>query len=220
MNKLILVLSITLVTAGKPAMAQFTADQVEELTASGIYSAFEPENSSVVNKSIELTEEFRTKDRVSRICAIFDFLYKGWNYSKDPFGMEYFEKAGVSIHTMTGDCDDYSILMVSMLRSIDEDSRVICVSGHAYPEVYIGKDLNSAEVETMLQEINDYYTERGSGRKITRLNYHNDQDGTFWLNLDYQQRRPGGRFYEYSEDAEHLVIYSNGTYRRALLNNE
>lgn len=220
MNKYIFLLSVYLVNGSTHLLAQFTADQVEELTASGIYSALEPDNPAVANRTFELTEEFGSADHVSRICTVFDFLYKGWNYSRDPFGLEYFEKAGVSIYTMTGDCDDYSILMISMLRSIDEDGRVVCVSGHAYPEVYIGKDMTSDELNILLEGINVYYSNKGSGSRIKRLNYHSDSDGTFWLNLDYQQRRPGGRFYEYSEDAEHLVIYSDGSYRRAYLNKE
>jgi transglutaminase-like putative cysteine protease len=219
MKKIILLFSLYLTFSGNLLLSQFTQTQIEELTAYGICSSLEPDNSAVQKKSLELTEQYKADDNVSQLCAVFDFIYKEWNYSKDPFGMEYFEKAGVSIYTMTGDCDDYAILMVSMLKSLGIDGRVICVSGHAYPEVYVGKDLTSGDKEQLKENINNYYLENGSKTKVRRLNYHIDKEGRFWLNMDYQQRYPGGRFFEYSEDAVHLVIYPDGSFERALLNN-
>jgi RNA binding exosome subunit len=86
--------------------------------------------------------------------------------------------------------------------------------------VLLGKELSSEELDKLMKNINEYYSAKGSGSRLRRLNYHRDSDGTYWLNLDYQQRLPGGRFYEYSEDAEHLVIYSDGSHRLAYLNKE
>ncbi len=220
MKNTLLLFSLVITLLSGHSRAQFTQIQTEELTAYGIYTALEPENPAVTQKSLELTENFDSEDRVSKICTIFDFVYRGWNYSRDPFGQEYFEKAGVSIYTMTGDCDDYAILMVSMFKSLGGDGRVICVSGHAYPEVLLGKDLSSEELDKLLAGINEYYSSKGSRSRLRRLNYHKDSDGTFWLNMDYQQRLPGGRFYEYAADAEHLVIFSDGSFKRAYLNSE
>lgn len=198
--------------------SQFTKNQIDELTAKGIYYAIEPQNTSVAKKSRELIEEYRDESYIQSVCAIFDFVYKNWNYQRDPGGMEYFEKAGVSVHTLTGDCDDYATLMVSMVKSIGGDGRVVCVSGHAYPELYLGKDLSKSELELVRKKINSYYEDKGSRTKVNYMNYHYDDNGTQWLNLDYQDRYPGGSFIEYSPSAEHLVIYSDGSYELAYLN--
>jgi hypothetical protein len=139
MSKIILLISIYLVSGINSAMAQFTEKQIEELTVSGIYTALEPENYAVAKKSLELTEKFKSEDRISQICSIFDFIYKGWNYSLDPFGQEYFEKAGVSIYTLTGDCDDYAILMVSMIRSIGGMAGLFVFRGMHTPKCFWAK---------------------------------------------------------------------------------
>lgn len=218
MKRTILLLFIVLQTYTLEVKAQFTKIQVEELTAIGIAAAIEPENQAIKNKAGELTEDLKEKEYIQNVCAVFDNLYRNWNYQRDPGGMEYFEKAGVSVHTLTGDCDDYATLMVSLIKSIGGDGRVVCVSGHAYPELYLGKDLSKSELELIRKKINSYYEDKGSRIKVNYMNYHYDNNGTQWLNLDYQDRYPGGSFVEYSSSAEHLVIYSDGSYELAYLN--
>jgi len=198
--------------------SQFTKSQIEELTAKGIYNAIESKNYSVLKKAHELTDNYTDKSYIQSVCNIFDYMYKNWNYQRDPGGMEYFEKAGVSVHTLTGDCDDYATLMVSLIKSLGGEARVVCVSGHAYPELYMGRDLSSSEIEAIQKKINAYYEDKGSRTRVRTLNYHYDSNGTQWLNLDYQDRYPGGDFVKYSLYAEHLVIYSDGSYELAYLN--
>src|SRR5262245_8170214 len=113
--------------------SQFTKSQVDELTARGIFYALEPQNAYVMNEAEEITKNYQDSNVVYSLCSVFDYVNKKWNYQPDPDGEEYFEKAGVSVYTYSGDCDDYSILMVSLIKSLGGDGRVVCVSGHAYP---------------------------------------------------------------------------------------
>jgi hypothetical protein len=107
-----------------------------------------------------------------------------------------------------------------MIKSLGGDGRIVCVSGHAYPELYLGDNLVQADFDGYLVKINEYFKEKGSRFKAKYLYYHRDYDNSVWLNLDYQDRYPGGQFLEDSPDAEHLVIYSNGSYRLSYLNND
>lgn len=216
--KNILLLFIILQLSSLSSYSQFTKRQIDELTAMGIAAAIEPDNSAIKQKARELTEYYNERDFIHSVSAVFDNLYINWNYQRDPGGMEYFEKAGVSVYTYTGDCDDYATLMISLIKALGGDGRVICVSGHAYPELYLGKNLPENELEAIQISINSYYENKGSRTRVKYLNYHYDTNGTVWLNLDYQDRYPGGRFVEYSPDAEHLVIYSDGSYELAYLN--
>lgn len=218
MKKTILLLFIVLQTCTLSVSAQFTKSQVEELTAMGIAAAIEPENQAVVLKAGELTVAYKEKEYIQNVCAVFDNLYRNWNYQRDSGGMEFFEKAGVSVYTYTGDCDDYAVLMISLVKSLGGDGRIVCVSGHAYPELYLGKDLSERELESFKESINLYYKDKGSMIRVKHLNFHTDINGSVWLNLDYQDRYPGGRFVEYSPDAEHLVIYPDGSFELAYLN--
>jgi transglutaminase-like putative cysteine protease len=191
---------------------------MDELTALGISQAIEPKNSSVIKRANEITEAYKDSDYIQNICAIFDDVYRKWNYQRDPGGMEYFEKAGVSVYTYTGDCDDYATLMVSLVKAIGGEGRVVCVSGHAYPEIYLGSNMSASEIESIKTMINDYYVDKNWKVRVKNLNYHNGPGGTQWLNMDYQERYPGGAFVEYSPSAEHLVIYPDGSYELAYLN--
>ncbi|MBL8016036.1 MAG: transglutaminase domain-containing protein [Ignavibacteria bacterium] len=218
MKKTILLIFAALLICTLSVSAQFTKGQIDELTAMGISAAIEPENAAVRNKANELTEAYRNKDFIQNVCAIFDNVFRNWNYQRDPGGMEYFEKAGVSVYTYTGDCDDYATLMISLIKSLGGDGRVVCVSGHAYPELYLGRNITDDEIQSIQDSINEYYESKGSRTRANFLNYHTDTNGKVWLNLDYQERYPGGRFAEYSRDAEHLVIYPDGSYELAYLN--
>ncbi|HAX47872.1 MAG TPA: transglutaminase-like domain-containing protein [Ignavibacteria bacterium] len=218
MKKNILLLFIVLQICSLQIYSQFTKSQVEALTAMGIAAAIEPDHFAIKKKAAELTEIHKDEEFIRSVCAIFDNVFRNWNYQRDPGGMEYFEKAGVSVYTYSGDCDDYATLMVSLIKSLGGEGRIVCVSGHAYPEVYLGKDLTKDELKDIQRGIDAYYEEKGSRTRVKYLNYHYDSNGTVWLNMDYQERYPGGRFVEYSPDAEHLVIYSDGSYELAYLN--
>lgn len=218
MKKTILLIFAALQICSLNVSAQFTKSQMDELTAFGISAAIEPANTSVIKRANEITEAYKNGDYIENICAIFDDVYRNWNYQRDPGGMEYFEKAGVSVYTYTGDCDDYATLMISLIKSIGGEGRVVCVSGHAYPELYLGRDMTDDELDAVKNSINRYYENKGSRTRANFLNYHTDVNRTVWLNLDYQERHPGGRFVEYSRDAEHLVIYPDGSFELAYLN--
>jgi hypothetical protein len=187
--------------------------------ASDISSAIKPESKSVIKKAKAITENCPGDYSIQKVCAVFDYLFNNWNYMRDPGGKDYFEDASVCIKTLAGDCDDYAILMVSLLKALDGDGRIVCVSGHAFPEAYIGKDLTENDLNEVLKNIRIYY-QSNSKVYVNSISYHKDPDNTLWLNLDWQENQPGGFFFEQSPKAEHLVIYSNGKYRRAYLNSE
>lgn len=199
------------------SFSQFTKEQVDALTALGISSAIEPNNPVVINKTVDITSDYRDSSFILKACIVFENVYRNWNYQPDPGGMEYFEKAGVSVYTYSGDCDDYAILMISMIKSIGGTGRVVCVSGHAYPEIYLGKNISEADIDNIREKINYYYF-KSSKSRLKNLNTHPGPNGSVWLNMDYQDSYPGGSFFEYSRTAEHLVIYPDGSYELAYLN--
>ena len=218
MKKYISLIIIALLSASVSTFSQFTKEQEDALTALGISIAIEPDDPSVSKKTQEITANYKGSDYIQMVCAVFDNVFRQWNYQRDPGGMEYFEKAGVSVHTYTGDCDDYATLMVSLIKAMGGEGRVVCVSGHAYPELYLGKNMTDDDLESVRTEINSYYEKKGSRIRVKNLNYHPGLDNSRWLNLDYQDRYPGGDFVEYSPYAEHLVIYPDGSYELAYLN--
>ena len=199
--------------------AQVHLDMFDKYSAYGMVDAVEPDNHQIKSKAKEFMLAY-PGDYVRQFCAVFDHLYRNWNYKLDPNGKEYYRDASETIETLTGDCDDYAILMVTLLLALDGDGRFVCVSGHAYPELYLGKDITAEQMDGLLNDISTYYSNKGNTAPVKSINYHNDSDGTYWLNMDYQQWHPGGTFIDSSPEAEHLVVYSSGKYRRACLNSE
>jgi hypothetical protein len=201
--------------------AQFSEEQMDIMTAHGISSAIEPNGEAVLNKARAISDKYPGDYSMNQICAAFDYINSGWSYQNDPGGLEYFEKGSDAITTLTGDCDDYAIAMSSLIQALGGDARIIRVSGHAYPELYLGQGLTQSDMDEILKSINDYYKAANPYRRtIKRLNYHHDNDDSVWLNLDYQDSYPGGSFVEYSPAAKHFVIYSSGKYRYGYLNEE
>ncbi|HEY3249504.1 MAG TPA: hypothetical protein VGK25_00155 [Ignavibacteria bacterium] len=201
------------------AGAQTSQDWSDKWMAYSISSALEPGSKTVIRTAKAITENYPGGYSVAQACAVFDYLFNNWIYMRDPGGKDYFEEASIGVKTLTGDCDDYAITMVSLLGALGGDGRIICVSGHAYPELYVGKNLTEDDLNDLLKSIKNYYQ---PNRKVyvNKMHYHKDSDNTVWLNLDWQENYPGGMFVDETPNSDHLVIYSNGKYRRAYLNSE
>ena len=70
-----------------------------------------------------------------------------WKYVNDPKGFEYFSPASETIKLkLSGDCDDFAIVMAATLQAIGANTRVVMAygekSGHAYAEVNMGEGFN------------------------------------------------------------------------------
>jgi hypothetical protein len=121
--------------------------------------------------------------------AVFKEINSNWNYVSDPKGREYIASASESVKYLSGDCDDHSILMAACIRSIGGTPRLIHTDGHIYPEIYIG---TKSDLETINYLIKKVLFPKESKEKP--INYHIDERGNVWLNLDYTAKYPGGPF--------------------------
>lgn len=161
-----------------------------------ILKAIEYENPRVRNFAIMATtrhfkgirgySEYRT---LIQCFAVFKEINSRWNYVNDPKNGDYIATARESLMYFSGDCDDHSVLMAAAVRSIGGTPRLIHTKGHIYPEILIG---NQNDLETINFLIKNILFPEESRGKI--LNYHIDEHGQIWLNLDYTAKYPGGPF--------------------------
>lgn len=112
-----------------------------------------------------------------------------WEYIPDPKGEEYFAKASESVNLMAGDCDDYSILMAASIRVIGGEVRLVRTLNHLYPEVKVGKAEDLPVIIHLIK--NKLFYKESLGEQIY---YHEDDAGNIWLNFDYTNIYPGGKF--------------------------
>jgi len=193
------------------------ATSSDAVQAGKISAAIEPSNSYV--RSYALSAIKRSSDgeyNIAQICDIYDKLYSDWVYVSDPSGTEYFAKASESVRLLRGDCDDYAILMASLIESIGGGARVICAydgsgGGHAYTEVYMTN--SKTDLQKLIDNIGQRY---GRTQVHYHISYDENNDPEYWLNLDWTSNRPGGEFYKSAGTI--LIIRSNGYYERANFN--
>jgi hypothetical protein len=163
---------------------------------SKVLNAIEYENPKVRNFAIMATtkhlKEMRNygKHRTLIQCfAVFKEINSRWNYVSDPKGSDYIARATESLLYFSGDCDDHSILMAASVRAIGGTPRLIHTGGHIYPEILIGDQRAMESVNYLIKKI--LFEEESKGKQ---LNYHIDERGQVWLNLDYTAKYPGGPF--------------------------
>ena len=86
----------------------------------------------------------------SKVCnakAIFYFVQKNINYVNDPVSREYFATTIETLNTGSGDCDDFSIALSSMLQSIGIKTRFVFVPGHVYVQAYLPEAMKRYKFE-------------------------------------------------------------------------
>ena len=130
--------------------------------------------------------QFRTK---IQCLAVFKEINERWNYVNDPKGQEYIAKASESVQHFSGDCDDHAILMAACVRAIGGTPRIINTGNHLYPEILIGTKSDFESIHYLIKEV--LFKKESNNKKI---NYHIDERGQIWLNLDYSGKYPGAPF--------------------------
>lgn len=163
---------------------------------SKILDAIEYQNPKIRNFAIMATSKhfkevkgYQDYFTIIQSFAVFKEINTNWNYVSDPKGRDYIAKATESLQYLSGDCDDHSIFMAACIKSIGGTTRLIHTKGHIYPELYIG---DKKDLEKINYAIKMILFPLESKNKI--INYHIDERGNIWLNLDYTAKYPGGPF--------------------------
>lgn len=166
-------------------------------------------NANVHNEVYNITGKnsgYNTQD----MCTVFNYVNLNWNYysdATDSEGADFFLNANQTIRDgYKGDCDDYAIVISALMKDMGFNTRVTLAlntnSGHAYPEIYIGDDLET--VNSIISYISSLYPQASeicySKRSLS--------DGTtqYWLNLDWSASYPGGAFFYGAK----TMYYPNG----------
>lgn len=158
------------------------------------------DNATVRNNATALVALSSGSFNLGQICDIFDFCYQNWSYVNDPITGEYFAKASETLKNgLNGDCDDFAILLCSMILSIGGEARInfaysAAKGGHAFTEVNIGT--------TDRSQIQRYLMARYGLAEV----WHMDEDGQWWLNLDWWGNYPGAKYYEYTSRTTFNII--------------
>jgi len=163
--------------------------------ASVIKSAVNYDNPKVRNFAVKSSlSNFNNKKlykQYGNIILYFSIFKEvnNWNYVPDPIGEEYYAKASESIEQLAGDCDDYSILMVSCIKSVGGEARIVHTKHHLYPEVKVSKKEDFLNIVYLIKR--ELFYKESLGKRIY---YHVDNEDNIWLNFDYTGKYPGAKY--------------------------
>lgn len=135
--------------------------------------------------------------------SIFKEVRKRWNYVYDPNGEEYYSRTSVTINQLEdddkvkGDCDDYSILLAGLFTAVGGEVQLVRtevdlgnrVVGHLYPELKIGDIKDLEKIAYFIK--NELFVLESDDKPIF---YYTDAKGNVWLNMDYNDHYPGGKY--------------------------
>ena len=187
----------------KPTSAYTREEYINNFDITGnmkdLIVACDYDNATVRNNSTALVSLSPGSFNLGQICDIFDFCYQNWSYVNDPITCEYFAKASETLKNgLNGDCDDFAILQCSMILSIGGEARINFAqsqnSGHAFAEVNIGT--------TNRHEIERYLKARYGLAEI----WHKEENGEWWLNLDWWGNYPGAKYWDYNRGTTFNII--------------
>jgi WD40 repeat protein len=167
-------------------------------------------NPKIRDEGLRMILEYPGDGTINQICSIYEHMVGNWSYARDPHGGELLQYSNQSLDygkgkfSGQGDCDDFAILLASLIESIGGTSRIILAygasGGHAYTEVYLGKveDSPDSDLHRMLTWLRKNYN-------VAEINTHtNLETGDVWLNLDWWKdpntgknltKHPGGLFF-------------------------
>lgn len=178
-----------------PVQVPFIPQHASFKNANKIRAAIQPEDPLVRNFAVIISRKhfndpylFRRYGKIVQFFSIFKEINERWQYVFDPRKNEYYAMARESIVHLSGDCDDYSITMVSCIEAIGGDARIIRTEGHLYPEVKICHKKDFVKYNLLIRQLFEHES------KNKAIYYHLDAEDNVWLNFDYTDKYPGGKF--------------------------
>lgn len=172
-----------------------------------IVDAIDPSSATTRNFAARTAARDQGVFHVGQVAAIWTEVRGDWSYVNDPRGNEYFATASETIdNEMVGDCDDFAILLVSMVEAIGGDARVVMSDGerggHAYAEVCV-----PGEPERVVADLQAHYRRVRSRTRVRQAHFRSDGTCAVWLNLDWNAEVPGG---PYAREDWAVAIYPDG----------
>jgi hypothetical protein len=122
----------------------------------------------------QATAGIGTGYNIGKVCAIFDYVDSTLVYTDDPAGDLWYEPE-VCLQNRAGDCEDYSLLIATMVHHAGGTARIYLTEGHAFAAVYVGN--TTSELDQAANSVRSYYES-----EVKLLAFH-DETG-YWMFSD------------------------------------
>lgn len=188
-----------------PEEASIRAHTVER-----VVGALEPTHPRIRTEAVRVAAGHAGAYGVEQVAELFRHVRARWRYVSDPDGVDYFATASETLETsLAGDCDDFAILLSSMVSAIGGRARLVMMDGpqggHAYAEACVPGD--PADVAARLAAFVRRLPPGERGVGLRDIHFRSSPDCAVWLNLDWNARTPGG---PYEPETWAVAIYPDG----------
>jgi WD40 repeat protein len=208
-----IIICIAVISLSDSSLSQGTLPSAKDIKEE-IAEKMDCNHTYIRDGAMELAKEYPGIYNINQVCEIYDRLAGGgWDYDHDINVVDRINYANETLLLamernvlVVGDCEDFAILMASLIESIGGSARVtfayisdeneVLLGGHAYAEVYLGKE-NDISVTKLIDWLKDYYD-------VDEINY-DITTGEVWLKLDCRYRsrnHPGESYGPYLEEDE------------------
>jgi len=154
--------------------------------------------------ALHLASAYPGEYNIDQVCKVYEYIYKNWKYVSDPRGMDYYSKASLTIkNNLSGDCDDFAILLATVIESIGGKTRISSAvdttnaNAHAFAEVYFEEDPKII-ADRINYHFQNFFQKLFGISRIKGIYFTPDDKKGIWLNLDWNSKYPGGQYFEYS----------------------
>jgi hypothetical protein len=132
-------------------------------------------------------DHYRKYGYYVRFLSLFRHVNSQFKYVPDAERDEYYATPRETIESgMGGDCDDHTILMISAMHAIGARCRMVLSTDHVYPELNCGDRQSFLKIQSAITELFADESFRGL--------YYREENGIYWINLDYSASHPGGPY--------------------------
>jgi hypothetical protein len=184
-------------------------------TLSKLKSAMDIQNPITRNFTLKLASQYPGEYNIDQVCKIYEHVYKNWKYVNDPRDIDYYSKASYTIlNNLTGDCDDFAILIATAIESIGGKTRISYAFdsnskiAHAFTEVYFNEDSNKIR-ERVNYYFQNFFEVLFEIPRVREISYSPDRARGLWLNLDWNSKYPGGPYFKYTS---RIIFYPRQNY--------
>jgi hypothetical protein len=105
-------------------------------------SKVDPRNKEINLLASTITKPCKDNDHLCEASLILRFVTNEISYREDPHdGDDYIKDPLDTLKSKSGDCEDQTILLISLLESVGKKSYMIFTSNHAYAYVCLDKSI-------------------------------------------------------------------------------
>lgn len=151
----------------EPTIVEFYPDEILA-DAEPYLDEIITENQKLRKFAAEISEG--CPDKECRAVEIFDYVIMNYEYIDDPRGSEYIQSPFQTVDIGGGDCEDFTILINSLMENVGIETKLVLTEDHAYSLVC------GLDVDTVNNYVADKLIDTTWDEYYDEISYYNFDD--------------------------------------------